>query len=218
MIQFLLSGQLSFDENIAALMESDYFQYLQDQYARMNWDILYAKSRIHGYEHVERVIILGVILCMKMKLTQKETRLILLSCAYHDIGRINDSYDLSHGRRAANKLEEICGDLQIQKEELPEIQAAIATHSTSDHRLQEFMKIYQVNDPDLCSMICNCLKDADGLDRVRLGDLDENYLRNEESKHLVDTAYNLYLRPLWANVAEEVYQRSKQYWIDRQRE
>ena len=36
------------------------------------------------------------------------------------------------------------------------------------------------------------LKDADGLDRVRLGDLDESYLRTEAAKTLVETARQLY--------------------------
>ena len=36
------------------------------------------------------------------------------------------------------------------------------------------------------------LKDADGLDRVRLGDLDPRYLRHPESKGMVDFAQTLF--------------------------
>ncbi len=35
------------------------------------------------------------------------------------------------------------------------------------------------------------LKDADGLDRVRLGDLDPSYLRYEVSRESVDRAWEL---------------------------
>ena len=37
-----------------------------------------------------------------------------------------------------------------------------------------------------------CLKDADGLDRVRISDLDPNLLRTEFAKGLVDQAWDLY--------------------------
>ena len=36
------------------------------------------------------------------------------------------------------------------------------------------------------------LKDADGLDRVRLGDLDPRYLRNVEAKAMAPFAQNLH--------------------------
>jgi len=36
------------------------------------------------------------------------------------------------------------------------------------------------------------LKDADGLDRVRLGDVDPRYLRNTEAHHMVAFAQTLF--------------------------
>jgi hypothetical protein len=40
-------------------------------------------------------------------------------------------------------------------------------------------------------LIC-LLKDADGLDRVRLGDLDTSYLRHPEAREMADFAERLY--------------------------
>ena len=41
--------------------------------------------------------------------------------------------------------------------------------------------------------LASLLKDADGLDRVRLGDLDPRYLRHEESKTMVPFAERLFV-------------------------
>ena len=40
--------------------------------------------------------------------------------------------------------------------------------------------------------LTSLLKDADGLDRVRLGDLDPLFLRNDESRAMVPFAHALY--------------------------
>ena len=40
--------------------------------------------------------------------------------------------------------------------------------------------------------LTSLLKDADGLDRVRLGDLDSRYLRNQEAQSMVDFAQTLF--------------------------
>ena len=45
--------------------------------------------------------------------------------------------------------------------------------------------------PDLTNELL-CLKDADGLDRVRLGDLNAAYLRSDQARSWQDAAQQLY--------------------------
>lgn len=64
----------------------------------------------------------------------------------------------------------------------PAIEAAVTAHSapkevSRDHQHWPLIAL---------------LKDADGLDRVRLGDLDQRYLRNPESKRMVPFAQALF--------------------------
>jgi hypothetical protein len=54
------------------------------------------------------------------------------------------------------------------------------------------------------------LKDADGLDRVRPGDLDEQFPRHEAARQLVDEAERLF-------VATAVMHRPKEIWQAAQR-
>ena len=51
-------------------------------------------------------------------------------------------------------------------------------------------RLIEATDPDW-SLVA-LLKDADALDRVRLGDLDPNYFRLRESRAMVDFAQQLY--------------------------
>lgn len=74
------------------------------------------------------------------------------------------------------------------------IQAAVATHSTNDEKIDAFAKEYGVTaeNLDLCRMLCKGLKDADNLDRVRIGDLDIRHLRFLESKRMKASAEEIY--------------------------
>ena len=80
--------------------------------------------------------------------------------------------------------------LEIGAEELRCLQAAIATHSGKDAMIDAFIREYEVSEEnaELCRLLCKALKDADNLDRVRLGDLDVRRLRFAESKTLEKTA------------------------------
>lgn len=173
---------------VADLKKSVYYEYLMKAFDALQTERLY-ESRIHGLGHVERVMLLGAIIAMQQGFSVRETELLLIACSYHDIGRINDKRDEEHGKRSADALAKM-GLPGIGTEELRCIQAAVATHSTHDTQIDSFAEEYHVPDEytDFCRRLCKGLKDADNLDRVRIGDLDIGHLRFDESKKMKSVA------------------------------
>ena len=67
-------------------------------------------------------------------------------------------------------------------------------HGSVAARLQSVLDKYHPSDMARAKNIAQLLKDADGLDRVRICDLDENFLRRESSVHREPFAHQLYIR------------------------
>lgn len=172
--------------------ETDYRALLYAMYEDLRVGLLYP-SEIHGQDHIERVMLLGAMIACFKKLDAEDTRLLLTACAYHDIGRVNDRRDAAHGKRAADMLMHIpeITDGMYSKEIL---YAIIAGHSCPDESIDLYMDTYEVKPErrEKAKELYYCLKDADNLDRVRLGDLDTGYLRNDISKQLVGAAKEIY--------------------------
>ena len=177
---------------VAELKQSPYYALLTEAYDKLESGRLY-ESGVHGPSHVERVMLLGAIIAMQQGFSERETELLLIACSYHDIGRENDRVDGEHGERSAKMIKEIPLP-GVGREELRCIRAAVATHSTSDWRIDSFARQYRVaeEDMELCRLLCKGLKDADNLDRVRIRDLDVRYLRYPESKRMAAAAQAIY--------------------------
>lgn len=156
----------------------------------LNRDALY-ESPIHGPGHIERTMLHGAFCAMEEPLCQTGTELLLECCAYHDTGRINDWVDDEHGFRAAQKLEALTGRTG---EELQMTMAAVDAHSRSEAMLLPTLEKYGLAASPRALTLAQLLKDSDGLDRVRIWDLDVRYLRREESKKREDFAQYLYER------------------------
>ncbi|MCD7886297.1 MAG: HD domain-containing protein [Clostridiales bacterium] len=152
--------------------------------------VLFA-SPIHGPGHIYRTLCHGAFCAMEEPLTPEDTQLLLLACAYHDVGRENDTLDELHGWRAAQRLPAITG---LTGEDLKLVQAAVDAHSRSDDALTPTVEGYHLADTQRGLALAELLKDADGLDRVRIWDLDPAYLRREASRQRAAFAKELYLR------------------------
>ena len=128
-------------------------------------------------------------------------RQLFRAAAYHDVGRTFDGYDLDHGARSAQRLEELTGQTG---EALAELQAAVTAHALPDARLEETVHAFHPADFDRAVELTRLLKDADNLDRVRLGDLKVKFLRHESAKNLADFALRLLARDqLWKERGKE---------------
>ncbi len=186
---------------IRQLMESPYGTWLLQAYSALDTSLLY-RSGIHGQGHIERVMLLGAMVAQGLSLPAADTEVLLFCCSYHDIGRVNDWLDDCHGGRSAELLLQPALKERLAaftETEIRVMQAVIAAHSLYDGAMEKTGDAYEVGEDQRGRylLLARCLKDADNLDRVRLGDLDMRYLRSDVSRSLAEEAewiYRAYLR------------------------
>ncbi|MDO5046950.1 MAG: hypothetical protein Q4D88_00225 [Anaerococcus sp.] len=171
-------------------LESDYFNLLIDTYETLNEDILF-KSKVHGKDHIERVIFYTLVLSFAYKLDYDDTNILRDAASLHDTRRVNDGWDIDHGRRAA---EESIKYAKTKKEDQDILKAVITAHSTNDKHMEDIIKefVKDQSQRPRALKLAKLFKDSDGLDRVRINRLDPAYLRNDYSLGLVDFAYEFY--------------------------
>lgn len=128
----------------------------------------------HEVDHFVRVLVWVEYLSDLYSIEDREA--LRWAAVLHDIRRRDDGDDPGHGKRAA---EWIVSNLQdrIGLKCIDEVCKLCEQHDI------------EVDNPSTELMI---LKDADALDRVRLGGVDTNRLYLPESKLLVGQAYKLY--------------------------
>ncbi len=159
----------------------------------LRMDALY-QSRLHGQGHIERTLLFAALLAWREDLSAGDAETLFLAASYHDVGRVDDSYDTEHGRRSAGRLSELTGRTG---EELLLLQGAVAAHSRPDGLLEQTVAEYGPADFPHAVELAQLLKDADGLDRVRIRDLDPEFLRHESARSLIPFAaflFDLYCR------------------------
>lgn len=147
---------------------------------------------IHGYNHTYRVWILCMKLAQLMKLSKEDTRLLLICAAYHDIGRTNNLVDDEHGVKSYNKA--LQNDLlpsDLDEDDKRIIRFVIENHSLNDAEARERMNAYSLSNLERVWRLYLVFKDADGLDRCRINDLNVKYLRTKEAESVVKFAYEL---------------------------
>jgi hypothetical protein len=143
-------------------------------------------STLHGQAHVGRVLVHGLRLIAATGLVEEVPR--LWAAVYlHDLARTHDGHCTRHGGDAWARLATLPEVVAlftrggVQADDLSAIQAAVTMHSegepSPDHPHRGLIRF---------------LKDADGLDRVRLGDLDPDYLRHAEARGMIRLAQRLY--------------------------
>lgn len=159
-------------------------------------EILYC-SRIHGLGHIERTMLLGGMLSWKESLSIEDSVLLQYACGYHDIGRVCDGRDREHGFVAARRLRSSEFDAVfsfLSKEDRRILCAMVSVHCLSDAMIPAFAEEYGMTSSEAVryERLTKLLKDADGLDRVRLGDLDGARLRSDAARELVPFACVLY--------------------------
>lgn len=170
---------------------SNYFDTLRKAYEDLNEDILFV-SNIHGKDHIERVIFFAVLLSYAYELDDTDTNILVNAASLHDTRRVNDGWDIEHGKRAA--IDSIGYANGVDDSDKAILQGVIACHSCDDKLMEDTMKEFVEDESDMnrALRLAKFFKDADGLDRVRINHLDPAYLRNSYSKDLVDFAYEFY--------------------------
>jgi hypothetical protein len=138
-------------------------------------------SEIHGIDHLARVFILQELICGLLEQQGKTVNreAVRWAAMAHDVGRLEDGLDLEHGKRSAQWIKE-----NLHEHMTPEL-LDMVTYTVHWH-------VPNDDEAPVMTTELAVLKDADGLDRVRLGDFDASFLRTTAALELVDTAKRLY--------------------------
>lgn len=180
---------LSYDEIISAIPQA-YINEFNILMKEFDIDKLYS-SHIHGIDHNIRVAIFALIISAFEKIDLDDFRIIIECAKYHDIGRINDLEDITHGFMGARKIDFL--ESKYNSRELSYMRTVITIHSLSDDSFNRIASLNDVDDIERCKKMFHILKDADGLDRARLEwpYIDIDYLRTFTAKRLIPFAYEL---------------------------
>lgn len=176
---------------------------------------------IHFRPHWARVLMLSLVMADLEDLAEEDARALAMAAAFHDSRRKDPYLDTGHGARAAAYYARFCRDTRagVQRNTPagarivfdPRTYLAVKWHDRDDDAgLEAIAEAIRCNAlpelgiDDLASLtppharadaaaLYRMFKDADGLDRVRLGPqgLDERFLRTVRGKALVPFARKL---------------------------
>lgn len=143
-------------------------------------------SEKHAKGHCDRVLLFALLIADKMNLYPKEREALCAAAVFHDSRRQDDWLDAGHGQRAADYYMDYCRTHSLLFD--IRVYLVIAFHDRDD-ALGESALAEQENGV----LLYHIFKDADALDRFRLGPngLDIRYLRTAEAKSLYHYAERL---------------------------
>ncbi len=148
-------------------------------------------SIFHTKAHCARVLRFALMIAEKQGLSPADSELLATASVFHDSRRLDDGYDTGHGQRAADYYQEFC-EKNGQNFD-PLCYHVIYWHDRHDAEgIAAIENLLPRRDNDV--LLYQIFKDADALDRFRLGPngLDVRYLRTDAALELVD-----YARALW---------------------
>ncbi len=134
---------------------------------------------IHGVTHVSRVLWWAAKIADEIGMpTAIQREELLWAAAVHDVGRLDDGKDQGHGRRSAQWAMDnlVRHRPETARCDMRFIAELCTWHEVSDNKIEHL------------SLELVILKDADGLDRVRISDLDPSRLRLQRAAGIVDLA------------------------------
>lgn len=157
-------------------------------------DLFTHRSHVHGQRHVARVMIHAMRLIDATGTEHLRTQL-WAAVFLHDLARTHDGECHRHGADAVARwkhepaLATMLGERQIHFDAEPGVQLAVRLHCMPKRHEPPR------DSPDW--PLVALLKDADALDRVRLGDLDPSYLRWPQARKMIDFAQQLHDDTHW---------------------
>ncbi|HHU86102.1 MAG: hypothetical protein ACOX86_05810 [Pelotomaculaceae bacterium] len=147
----------------------------------------FSPNSIHGVLHAKRVLLLSLALSYLNGLNKADTGLLAKASLYHDIGRTHDGVCSEHGRKSFQKAIGL-GLIDNEVNENNEVLRYVMVNHCLDDNLAETLDEYFIDDRERAVRLLKLFKDSDGLDRVRINDLDVEYLRYPVSRELVSFA------------------------------
>jgi HD superfamily phosphodiesterase len=152
-------------------------------------------SWLHGVRHTQRVHIHARRLVRQLRWPEADANVVLTAALWHDIGRVNEGWDPGHGRLSAERVVRCRLHTSLSEADARLALFAIRYHCLSDGHGS--LRAADQDDPERALRILRLLKDADALDRVRLGDgvyeIDSSTLRHDCTPAMIDFAEQLWL-------------------------
>jgi hypothetical protein len=175
-------------ENTGAMSHfKRYSQYIKPDYFRN-------PSGIHGVGHAQRMLFLAELLGNIENLDDGQRDTLCIAAVYHDIGRIHDGAEHDHGYSSFNKVEKLNLIQNKNYEYYYTVKYLIETHCINDNNAFALVTDYALQEPGRAKSLLKFFKDADGLDRVRIHDLNPSMLRLPVSQKFVQLAEELYMK------------------------
>ncbi len=155
-------------------------------------DLFIEPEGIHGIHHAERVMFLALNISKLEKYDDKDINILIEASKFHDIGRTHNGVCLVHGMNSNRKIirHNLLNGFSNEDENI--VKYIIHNHCIHDKDTKNNVDLFSIKDEERAIRLLMVFKDSDGLDRVRVGDLDPRYLRNKSSKGLVDLAEKLF--------------------------
>ncbi len=176
---------------------------LRDAYVRwarfLNDEVTFGldDDGLHTKRHCARVLLLCLLIAEREGLSADEAETLCACAVFHDSRRNDDGLDVGHGARAAAYYRDLSAEAGWAFR--PTSYAIMAYHDRDDALGEdEVSKSAAMSaetahglaplPPERAVLLYRAFKDADALDRFRLGDagFDERYLRTEAARALCD--------------------------------
>lgn len=144
-------------------------------------------SEWHNKAHCSRVLLLALHIGHQKGLSAKEMDILGMAAVFHDSRRVDDWIDKEHGMRAAKYYADYCSEHDMSFDR-------IAYNIIYFHNQEDSLGLAEIaNLPDIKKrgvLLYQIFKDADALDRLRLGQdaLNVDMFRTKEAKRLVNIA------------------------------
>ena len=172
--------------------KSPYYAWFIKKLKSINKDVFF-DSPVHGASHSLKSAFLSFVLATIKGYDEIKAKASVFTGLYHDIGRSDDGYNLTHGQIGSEIVEKYI-DFPFDKKEIEKIKEAICHHTDNKKINNEYL----IN-----------LRDVDSLDYMRLGfsRYDPSHLKTKEAKELIrctmELNIQLYLNPGFLSKLEE---------------
>lgn len=177
-----------------------------DDYMDKNVVFNMAESKIHAKPHCERVLLYALIMGKKIFGDDRDALTALAHASiFHDTRRQDDYLDTGHGARAAVYYRQFC-EQHPEMHYYPEAAYLMRYHDLNDNKGREAIIRDFGNDAQRVLKLYDIFKDADALDRWRLGrhGLDPKYLRTPEAKSLIRYARHIVDETMPKDLLQEI--------------
>ena len=170
-----------------------------ERFPRVEWFLRQPPSDMHGLGHTARVMVWAAVLASGTPWLSQA----VWAAACHDLRRQDDGRDREHGPRAADWIDQYLATFHpLPAGFLEPVSLSVRWHCVPDPLIEWDHPLIRI------------LKDADGLDRVRLWDFDSDYLRLPGSRDWIPYAEQLYRQTRFIHSPAEIFRAAVQILPD----